>query len=256
MRFTGGLAAIVNLAQAWPTSTDHTLSPRSTSYKDPETGFTFSETKAAATLTSNIIYRIAQPANISANQPYDIVLQVIAPSSLGWVGLAWGGNMVRNPLTVSYPNGQKATVSSRWATYVLLLLPSHSPLLSPTPHQQNETKQRKLANRYIKSGHSTPQQYPSATYTQLSAGNKANGTHWQVTVKCTGCTTYNGSSGPVYVEPSGSRRLAFACSQGKVSNPGSTSASIPVHDVYNYITHDFSAGRNEGWAALLERNGV
>ncbi|KAJ6196750.1 hypothetical protein J3E72DRAFT_395587 [Bipolaris maydis] len=206
MRFTGGLAAIVNLAQAWPTSTDHTLSPRSTSYKDPETGFTFSETKAAATLTSNIIYRIAQPANISANQPYDIVLQVIAPSSLGWVGLAWGGNMVRNPLTVSYPNGQKATVSSRWAT-----------------------------------GHSTPQQYPSATYTQLSAGNKANGTHWQVTVKCTGCTTYNGSSGPVY---------------GKVSNPGSTSASIPVHDVYNYITHDFSAGRNEGWAALLERNGV
>ncbi|KAH7563341.1 hypothetical protein BM1_00388 [Bipolaris maydis] len=225
MRFTGGLAAIVNLAQAWPTSTDHTLSPRSTSYKDPETGFTFSETKAAATLTSNIIYRIAQPANISANQPYDIVLQVIAPSSLGWVGLAWGGNMVRNPLTVSYPNGQKATVSSRWATY-------------------------------IKSGHSTPQQYPSATYTQLSAGNKANGTHWQVTVKCTGCTTYNGSSGPVYVEPSGSRRLAFACSQGKVSNPGSASASIPVHDVYNYITHDFSAGRNEGWAALLERNGV
>lgn len=221
MRFTGGLAAIVNLVQAWPASTDHTLSPRSTGYKDPETGFTFSETKAAATLTSNIIYRIAQPANISATQPYDIVLQVIAPSSLGWVGLAWGGSMVRNPLTVSYPNGQKATVSSRWAT-----------------------------------GHSTPQQYPSATYTPLSKGNKANSTHWQFTVKCTGCTSYNGSSGPVYVEPSGSRRLAFACSQGKVSNPGSTSANIPVHDVYNYITHDFSAGRNEGWAVLLERNGV
>ncbi|EUC34966.1 iron reductase domain protein [Bipolaris zeicola 26-R-13] len=221
MRFTGSLAAIANLAQAWPTSTDHTLSKRSTSYKDPETGFTFSETKAAATLTSNIIYRIAQPANISTSQPYDIVLQVIAPSSLGWVGLAWGGNMVRNPLTVSYPNGQKPTVSSRWAT-----------------------------------GHSTPQQYPSATYTPLSTGNKSNSTHWQFTVKCTGCTSYNGSSGPVYVEPSGSRRLAFACSQGKVSNPGSTSASIPVHDVYNYITHDFTAGRNEGWAALLERNGV
>ncbi|EUC48068.1 iron reductase domain protein [Bipolaris oryzae ATCC 44560] len=221
MRFTGGLAAIINLAQAWPASTEHTLLPRSTSYKDPETGFTFSETKAAATLTSNIIYRIAQPANVSANQPYDIVLQVIAPSSLGWVGLAWGGSMVRNPLTVSYPNGQKATVSSRWAT-----------------------------------GHATPQQYSSATYTPLSTGNKANNTHWQLTVKCTGCTAYNGSSGPVYVEPSASRRLAFACSQGRVSNPGSTSASIPVHDVYNYITHDFSAGRNEGWAALLEKNGA
>jgi hypothetical protein len=86
------------------------------SYVDSETGFTFSETKAAATLSSNIIYRIAQPANVPAGQPYDVVLQVVAPNSLGWVGLAWGGSMIRNPLTVAYPNGQKSTVSSRWAT--------------------------------------------------------------------------------------------------------------------------------------------
>ena len=45
-----------------------------------------------------------------------VVLQVVAPNALGWVGLAWGGSMIRNPLTVSYPNGQKPTVSSRWAT--------------------------------------------------------------------------------------------------------------------------------------------
>jgi hypothetical protein len=134
MRFPRGFFALINLgkhhilnnpfqhlgnttpAQAWPTSNGHTLASRATRYVDPETGFTFSETKAAATLSSNIIYRIAQPANISESQPYDIVLQVIAPSSLGWIGLAWGGTMVRNPLTVSYPNGQKPTVSSRWAT--------------------------------------------------------------------------------------------------------------------------------------------
>ena len=103
-------------AQAWPTSNEPSLAPRALSYLDPETGFTFSETRAAATLTSNIIYRIAQPANIPAGEPYDVVLQVIAPKSLGWVGLAWGGSMIRNPLTVSYPNGQKPTVSSRWAT--------------------------------------------------------------------------------------------------------------------------------------------
>ncbi|EDU50215.1 conserved hypothetical protein [Pyrenophora tritici-repentis Pt-1C-BFP] len=165
----------------------HTLSPRSTSYHDTETGFTFSETKAAATLTSNIVYRIAQPANVPANTPYDIVLQVVAPISLGWVGLAWGGGMIRNPLTVGYPNGNKAsTVSSRWAT---------------------------------------------------------------------GCTSYTSASGAVVIDPTGSRRFGFACSQSKVSNPGSATASIPVHDVYGYITHDFAAGANSGWDALLARNG-
>jgi hypothetical protein len=29
-----------------------------------------------------------------------------------------------------------------------------------------------------------------------------------------------------------------------------------VHDVYNYITHDFSAGANANFAALLQRNGI
>jgi hypothetical protein len=53
---------------------------RATSITDLETGFIFSETKAAATLSTNIIYRIATPANIPADQPYDIVLQVIAPT--------------------------------------------------------------------------------------------------------------------------------------------------------------------------------
>lgn len=106
------------------------------------------------------------------------------------------------------------------------------------------------------SGHSTPQQYPSATYTPLTTGNKSNNTHWQYTVKCTGCTTYTGSSGAVRIDPSGSKRLGFACAQGKVSNPSSTSATIPVHDVYNYITHDFSAGANQNFQALLSKNGV
>lgn len=92
------------------------LESRAATVVDAETGFTFSESKAGATLSTNIIYRIAVPANVASNQPYDVVLQVIAPISLGWAGLAWGGSMIRNPLTVSYPNGQKPTVSSRWAT--------------------------------------------------------------------------------------------------------------------------------------------
>ncbi|USP82704.1 iron reductase domain protein [Curvularia clavata] len=142
MRFTPFIA-FCNLAEAWPRFNEPRLAPRATSYLDPETGFTFSETKAAATLSSNIIYRIAQPANIPAGQPYDVVLQVVAPNSLGWVGLAWGGSMVRNPLTVSYPNGQRPTVSSRWATYHLVPIPlpsnTHQPLTHPSPSETKPT---------------------------------------------------------------------------------------------------------------------
>ena len=57
------------------------------------------------------------------------------------------------------------------------------------------------------------------------------------------------------IDPTGSRRLAFACAQGKVTNSGSATATIPVHDVYGYLTHDFTAGGNAGWEALVERNG-
>lgn len=99
-----------------PSPEPRSLAPRAVAYVDSETGFTFSETKAAATLSNNIVYRIAVPANVPANSNYDVVIQVVAPNSLGWVGLAWGGSMIKNPLTVAYPNGQKPTVSSRWAT--------------------------------------------------------------------------------------------------------------------------------------------
>lgn len=221
MRTTLVLGALTGLAIAGPWLDSHSLAARAVTVVDSETGFTFSETKAAATLSTNIVYRIAQPANIPAGQAYDIVLQVIAPNTLGWIGLAWGGSMVKNPLTVAYPNGQKPTVSSRWAT-----------------------------------GHSTPQQYTGATYTPLSTGNKSNGTHWQFTVKCTGCTSYTGSAGAVRIDPTSSKRLGFACSPNKVATPSSPSSTIPVHDVYNYITHDFSAGANANFAALLNRNGI
>ncbi|CAO2657573.1 Nn.00g036990.m01.CDS01 [Neocucurbitaria sp. VM-36] len=221
MRVTYGLAALTGVTLGRPSPEPRSLAPRAVAYVDQETGFTFSESKAAATLNSNIVYRIATPANVPANQPYDVVIQVVAPNALGWVGLAWGGSMIRNPLTVAYPNGQKPTVSSRWAT-----------------------------------GHSTPTDYTGAKYTPLSAGNKSNGTHWQYTVKCTGCTTYTGASGATRIDPSSTKRLGYACSSSKVSNPASTTASIPTHDVYNYFNHDFSAGANSNFAALLTRNGI
>lgn len=105
-------------------------------------------------------------------------------------------------------------------------------------------------------GHSTPSSYTGATYTLLKTGNKVNGSHWQFTAKCAGCTTWIGSSGSVRIAPTSSSRLAFAYSTGKASTPSSNSSAIPVHDTPNYFTNDFSLGQNQDFDALLEKNGV
>jgi hypothetical protein len=47
--------------------------------------------------------------------PYDAVLKITAPKDRYWVGFAWGGNMVWNPLSVAWQNGDSATISSRFA---------------------------------------------------------------------------------------------------------------------------------------------
>ncbi|KAK3290350.1 uncharacterized protein B0H64DRAFT_421180 [Chaetomium fimeti] len=65
--------------------------------------------------TSNIYYRIAIPEVSAA--PFDVLLQIVAPlDKAGWAGVAWGGKMNGNPLTVGWPSGDSAVVSSRWST--------------------------------------------------------------------------------------------------------------------------------------------
>lgn len=46
--------------------------------------------------------------------PFDVVVSISAPAEVGWAGLAWGGSMLRAPLSVAWPNGDSAVVSSRW----------------------------------------------------------------------------------------------------------------------------------------------
>ena len=101
-----------------PRAQDSSVSAQdsATAFYDSETGFTFSEYKVAYSLTANVVYRIAVPSTATASSPYDLVVQVVAPNAVGWSGLAWGGNMVKNPLTVGWANGNSPIVSSRWAT--------------------------------------------------------------------------------------------------------------------------------------------
>jgi hypothetical protein len=64
--------------------------------------------------TSSLQFRVAIPDANAA--PFDALLEVTAPTAAAWVGVAWGGQMTNNPLTIAWPNGNGATVSSRWAT--------------------------------------------------------------------------------------------------------------------------------------------
>ncbi|OTB00750.1 putative iron reductase domain protein [Hypoxylon sp. CI-4A] len=190
-------------------------------FRDPDTGFTFSEsTVAISTGSDGITFRIAIPSDAPTTGGYDAVVQVVAPNAAGWVGLAWGGSMTNNPLTVGWVNGATGVVSGRRAT-------SH---VAPTPDS-------------------------SATLQVLSKGTKTNGTHWQFTAKCTGCASFTTSGTTTKnLNPAGSNRLAFAYAKSKPSQPSSSSSPINVHDLFNYWDHDFASAGNSGFADLVQKN--
>jgi len=189
-------------------------------YHDPETGFTFSQWNAMYNLGSAVTFRVAVPSPVAANTPYDAVIQVVAPIDVGWTGLAWGGQMEYNPLAVSWSSGSNTIVSSRYATE-----------------------------------HAAPPAYNGATYSVFKTGTHVNRTHFQYTAKCSGCTSFTGSSGSrVILNPTGTNRFAFAYASSKPSSPYSNTSSLPVHDVYSYWSHDFSAGANAAFTSLTAKN--
>lgn len=179
----------------------------------------FSEFTVAA---QKITYRIAIPEAATASAPFDIYLQIIAPkATAGWAGIAWGGKMSSNPLTIGWalPNGGNGSVvSSRWT-----------------------------------GGHSLPGAYAGATYTVLPS-TTANATHWQLDVLCQGCSKWaNGQ-----LNPNGANAFAWAKSAKAVANPASNSSSFSSHDGKAVWSHDLSLARvpQSAFDALVAGKGV
>ncbi|KAF2752199.1 iron reductase domain protein [Sporormia fimetaria CBS 119925] len=188
---------------------------------DSETGFTFAEHKVAYTLSASIAVRVAVPSSAQAGQPYDAVFQIIVPNQVGWAGIAMGGSMVYNPLLVGWANGQQTQASTRWAT-----------------------------------AHAQPQIYNNAQLQKLTAGNRANGTHWQFTVKCTGCTSYQGRTGSTTtLNPKGGNRMALVISNGKPQQPSNANSNLVMHEGPIYWTQSFPEGANANFGELVRRNG-
>ncbi|KAK4448647.1 cellobiose dehydrogenase [Podospora aff. communis PSN243] len=191
-------------------------------FQDPDTKLSFWQTYEPYKLDSGkgIVFRVAVPEATSGTA-FDTVVQMVVPNEVGWAGLGWGGGMSQNPLLVVFRNQANNGVlaSSRWAN-----------------------------------GHVTPNAYTGATYTVYKSGTKINNTHWQVTAKCTGCSTWTQRDGKKgSINPKGNNRFGWAYSLKKPTNPNSATSAIPVHDLGQYFTLDVGKGVNKEFPALVGR---
>ncbi|KAK7981188.1 hypothetical protein PG989_013645 [Apiospora arundinis] len=176
-------------------------------YCDAATGVCYSEVSA-----SNATYRVAIP-NVNA-APFDILLQIVAPKSVGWAGIAWGGHMAENPLTLGWANGKESTVvSSRWAT-----------------------------------GHTMPGPYQGATYEVLK-GSGSNDTHWTLTTLCHGCSQWKTDNGTVVqgLDPAVTApiNVAFALSAKAPTQPANNASAIGFHSAKGPLKLDLAAAKTD-----------
>jgi len=192
-------------------------------YVDRQTGFNFAEFKASYNLTdrSVMFYRIAVPATVPSDGGFDVVLQVTAPRDVGWAGMTWCGTMISCPLLAFWYSGNNVIVGSHWVTE-----------------------------------HKFPPLSTQSTYTLLKTGTFVNNTHFQFTAKCTGCASWQSSSGRLNkLSARGNNRFAFVYGAQKPSNPSSNQSQFPVHEVNLPWVADFSQGSNPNFSTLLTKNG-
>ncbi|KAI8634475.1 iron reductase domain protein [Xylariaceae sp. FL1651] len=180
-------------------------------YCDTATGVCYSEAKAG-----DLYFRVALPA--VEQDPFDILLQIVAPKSAGWAAVAWGGKMTMNPITVGWANGNSTIVSSRWAD-----------------------------------AHTPPVAYPKATYTVLK-GSTANATHWTLTTLCAQCANWvAGNNTRVALNPNDkAAKLAWASATSPPSQPANNASSIPKHTAHGVFTLDLAAGKTEKFAEYIK----
>ncbi|KAF2202442.1 cellobiose dehydrogenase-like protein [Delitschia confertaspora ATCC 74209] len=170
---------------------------------------------------SNILIGVAIPNATVA--PYDVVLQIVAPISIGWVGFSWGGTMPYVPLTVGWINKAASTTiySSRMAL-----------------------------------GLTTPIAYDGAEYTYLK-GTGYNSTHWTLTVRCRGCSEWEDplEGNSVSLDPN-NKTLPFAHAfSSKVPiEPAKNTSAFSVHSNFGHWTLDLSSGRNADFDKLVAAN--
>ncbi|EAA31321.2 iron reductase domain protein [Neurospora crassa] len=200
------------LGASKPALTPRQFEPDSSVYIDADTGLTF----ASYTSDRSIIFRVAIPDVIPADLIYDTVLQIVAPIDVGWAGFAWGGHMTYNPLGIAWTNDKEVVLSPR-----------------------------------IAYGYYSPPIYTDSHYTVLKKGTHVNATHFQVTAKCTGCSSWGddestGISGNI--DPEYQTTLAYAYGNTKVDTPADVQSTFGIHDSLGHPIYDLAVAKNKDFA--------
>ncbi|KAF2270376.1 hypothetical protein CC78DRAFT_130627 [Lojkania enalia] len=162
-------------------------------------------------------FGIALPAMV--RDPFDAVISITSPLKNTWTGFSWGGNMVWNPLTVAWANGESATASSRFAF-----------------------------------GISLPQPYDGAEHFYMK-GTETNSTHYKLVALCKGCTGWQ-SNEDVRFFLNGSSTVQFAWAYGvsAVENPASNTSAFNVHQAYGKWYHNLGSARNVNFDSWVKSN--
>ncbi|KAL2265114.1 hypothetical protein VTJ83DRAFT_6214 [Remersonia thermophila] len=164
------------------------------------------------TSPERIAFRFAIPDTATPGN-FSVLLQISAPRSVGWAGLAWGGVMVNNPLTLGWANGNTAVVSSRSA-----------------------------------SSRSYPGPYAGATYTVLP-GTTANNTHWTLSVLAKGVSSW----GSTRLDPSSTVRLAYAQAPQPPFQPANNASRFNIHTSRNTFMLDLKSAQVADFAELVAK---
>ncbi|CAI6025038.1 unnamed protein product [Clonostachys chloroleuca] len=168
---------------------------------------------ASYTLANGIVYGVAIPEATEA--PFDVILQITAPTEIGWAGLSWSSGMTNNPLTIAWPNGDEVVVSSRAAV-----------------------------------SYSLPAAWDGATLAVLD-GSTVNATHWVATIHCKGCSQWDElKPDNNKLDPNAQNVIAYAYSSKAVNTPSDPNSSFSAHDEASPFGLDFTKARSsdfESW---------
>ncbi|KAK0710810.1 hypothetical protein B0H67DRAFT_493997 [Lasiosphaeris hirsuta] len=160
-----------------------------------------------------ISYRVAIPDTATAGT-FDVLLQIVAPKTVGWAGIAWGGTMTNNPLAVAWANGATAVITSRKAS----------------------------ARTY-------PQVSADSSYTVLP-GSGSNTTHWYITALSKGVSSW----GTTKLDPASSAvSFAYAQSAAAVTEPANPASRFSIHQSRGKFTIDLAGAKVANFAALVEK---
>ncbi|KAK4455297.1 hypothetical protein QBC34DRAFT_420108 [Podospora aff. communis PSN243] len=161
-----------------------------------------------------IAYRFAIPDTATAGN-FDVILQIEAPKTVGWAGIAWGGVMTNNPLTVAWANGASAIATTRKAS----------------------------ARTY-------PQPATDVTYTVIPSLTKANTTHWTYTAVAKGASSF----GTTRLNPASTAvSFAYAQAAGAPATPADPASRFSIHNSRGKFTADLAAAKIADFTALAEK---